>query len=259
MVARSLSGGGPRGPDRSISGRGQVSMRKLIRLSALLLIMMLAIAGTRSSSVLAQDDATAESGSAFDDLTQLEGLEEAVGRTYSFDYEALMANASPEDFENFEYPEGIQYLSAIVLKFDSDDNAKAALDLAAEELPNAAGDDIELTEIEVDGFNDDTLALGATEEDEELGPTATTAIITQEDEYLYLTIGVASGEGQDATETVSELAKQVIDGDTGGDATFNEDGTSEGGLWDKFPDAGSELVEGLVATDEQIFPEPEGE
>jgi hypothetical protein len=234
-------------------------MRKLVRLSALLLIMMLAVAGTRSSSVLAQDDATADTESAFDDLTQLEGLEEAVSRDYSFDYETLLANASPEDFENFEYPEGVQYVSAIILKFDNEDHAKAALDLAAEELPNATGGEVELTEIEVDGFNDDTLALGSVTEDEELGTNSTTAIITQEDEYLYLTVGVATGEGQDVTGTVSEVAKKVIDGDTGGDVTFNEDGTSEGGLWDKFPDADDELVEGLIATDSQIFPEPEGE
>lgn len=215
----------------------------------------------RVPGAMAQDEGTPER--TFDDLTQLEGLESAVERDWIVDYEDFFSSmASPDantDFEDIEYPEGIQYLTAIVMRFDGDDNSQAAFNTAQEEISAQPIEGAELEEIEVDGFGDNTLALGATQEDEATGSTSTVVILTQEDEYLYMSIGVSTNE--DINDRVSDIVKHMIDADAGdGEGEFNADGTSEGGLWDKLPAADDELVgEDLVVSDIQIFPEAEEE
>jgi hypothetical protein len=232
-------------------------MRKLLRISALLMVVMLAALATRMPNAMAQEATPDEEAEVFDELTQLEGLESAVSRYYALDYEALMSSASPEASGEFAFPEGIQLLGGAVFKFDNDDNAKAGRDKAGELIGTevAAEGELEFTEVEIDGLNDETIALEATVEEEGLGATHSLVIVTQEDEYLYVAIGVATGAEASATEKTADLVKYMIDADAGdGEGTFNADGTSEGGLWDKFPESDNEIVSGLVPEDEQIFP-----
>lgn len=228
-------------------------MQKLIRISALLLIVMLSIVATRVPNAMAQD----ESEGPLDDPTQLEGLEEAVGRSYSIDYDALFADASPDASGNFDYPDGLQGLFTAVYKFDSDDHAKDALEKARTQIESEGVEGLDLQEVDIDDLNDDTLALTAQADQEGVGTTVTTVVATQEDDYLYVIVGVAVGTDTDLNGIVGDLAKELIDEDAGdGDPTFNEDGTSEGGIWDKFPDSDDDLIKDLIATDEQIFPVP---
>jgi hypothetical protein len=236
-------------------------MRLFTRITALMMILLLAVIGSGASSALAQDDAgTPEEASVFDDLTQLEGLERAVGRDWEVDYEAIMTGmASPDadaDAEDFAMPTGTMYVSAAILQFDGEDNAEAAFDKARDEFESQSMmEGIELEEIDVDGMSDNTVALGATQEDETLGNTNTTVILTQEDEYIYLSIGVAVEDESEGT--VVDIVNHMKDADAGdGDGEFHDDGTSEGGLWDKLPAADDEVVgEGLIATDTQIYPD----
>jgi hypothetical protein len=232
-------------------------MRKLLRISALLMVVMLAALATRMPNAMAQEATPDEEAEVFDQLTELEGLESAVSRYYALDYEALMSSASPAAGEDFAFPEGMQLLGGAVFKFDSDDNAQAGRDKAAELVGSevAAEGELEFTEVEIDDLNDETIALETTVEEEGLGATHSLVVITQEDEYLYVAIGVATGAEASATQTTVDLVKYMIDTDAGdGDGTFNADGTSEGGLWDKFPAADNEIVTGLIPEDEQIFP-----
>ena len=239
-------------------------MQKLIRGSALLMVVLLAVVASRVPVAMAQDDGTTES--AFDDLTQLEGLETAVQRDWSVDYEELLISmASPDantEFTDIEYPDGIQYLGAYVLRFDGDDNAEAAFTIAQEEVSaeSIEGDEFAAyEEIEVDDFGDNTLALGETLEDATMGSTSSVIFLTQEGEYLYLTLAFSINE--DINDQVSEIVRYMVDEDAGdGDGEFNAAGTSEGGLWDKFPDADDELIgQDLIVYDYQLFPVPEEE
>jgi hypothetical protein len=56
---------------------------------------------------------------------------------------------------------------------------------------------------------------------------------------------------------VTEFTSTLIENDGSGEGEFNEDGTSTGGLWDKFPAADDELVEGLIASDEELTQDEE--
>ena len=232
-------------------------MRKLIRISTLLLIAMLSMAGTRIHSAMAQDDGT-DSGSTFEDLTQLEGLENGVSRAYTIDFETIMAEMTPEAADDFAFPEGILSLSVIVLEFDDADNAEAAYDLALEEIPASSDEDVTLEETEIDGLPDDAVAYTAVAEDESLGTTVTTAVVDQQDEYLLISFAISIGEDDASNEQLVDISNYLADEDAGDadDAEFNADGTSEGGLWDKIPAADDELVEGLIASDSVVFPVP---
>ena len=234
-------------------------MRKLIRISTLLLIAMFSLAGTRIESAMAQDDSE-EPTSAFDDLTQLEGLENAVARAYTIDFEAIMAEWTPESADEFAFPEGIISLSVLVLQFESSDDAEAAFDLAQEEIPKS-DEEMALEETELDGLPDDAVAYTAIAEDETFGNTVTSAIVDKQDEYLLVSFALSIGEDDSVTEQLVDISNYLADEDAGDadDAEFNEDGTSEGGLWDKIPAADDDLVEGLIASDSVVFPVPEEE
>jgi hypothetical protein len=192
------------------------------------------------------------------DFSQLEGIEQVVGRNYSMDFEALMA-ASPEAIEDMTYPTGIVTAFAVVAKFDGDDNAEAGWESLREAFGEQAAtmmgtEDAEVTEVDVEDLADN--AAGYTSAVEEDGMTFNVAIlILREGEHAY--VSVVSTGGDDATAPATSLAEAMIDADAGdGEGEANEDGVYSGGLWDKFPPEGDESVEGLIiATDEVIYPE----
>jgi|GEM_PF-2501549 len=239
-------------------------MRNITRLAALLTMMLFALLATGAPAAVAQDEATPpESGSksnVFDDLGQLEGLHTVIARDFSVDYEAIYSSmATPEVDEEFidpELPQGLQYMGAAIFHFENDDNASNAYDLLTEDLTEqSAANGIDYEEIEVEDFGDNTIALKAEEGDETYGTTTLVVIITQQDEYLYLGTGTALED--DPTDSVTELVSHVKDADAGdGDGEFHADGTSQGGLWDKFPTVDDDLIpEGLIVTDSQLYPE----
>lgn len=226
-------------------------MNKILRLTALMLMVVIAITAVRVPNAVAQE---AES-SAFDDVANLEGLESAVSRSYTLDYEAMYAAATPGDTTEMEMPAGLQVLSLGIYKFDNDDNAKNAMDLAQEELQaEGALGEVEVEEFDADDMNDDSIALSGVSEEEGIGPAQTSVLVTQEGQYIYFSVGLASGDGADSQTPVVDSVKYMKDTDEGGDVAFNEDGTSTGGIWEKFIKADNEQVAGLIAFDQQVFP-----
>ena len=225
---------------------------------ALLLMAAISIVAVQAPGAAAQEE---EAESAFDDLASLEGIEYAVSRSYTIDYASLFSTASPESMDDSSLPEGLFMVNAAVYRFDSDDNAKKAMELAGSEITEQGFGDIELEEIEVDDLNDETIAYTGTTDEEELGEVVNTFIMTQEDEYLYLSLGMTIGTEADGVKPVEDVVKYMMDEDAGNDdeVEFKEDGTSKGGIWDKLPAADNEIVAGLMATDQQLFPEPEGQ
>ena len=194
------------------------------------------------------------------DFSQLEGVEQVVGRTYSIDFAALMP-ASPEAIEDMAYPTGIVTAFAVVAKFDGDDNAEAGWETLREAFGEQAAtmigtEDAEVTEVEVEDLADNAAGYAATVEED--GTTFNvTILLLREGEYAYVS-AVTTG-GDDATEPATGLAEAMIDADAGdGEGEANEDGEYSGGLWDKIPEEGADAVEGLIiATDERIYPETE--
>lgn len=229
-------------------------MNRLLRLTALMLMVVVAIAAVRIPSAVAQESPET---SAFDDVTNLEGLESATSRSYTLDYETLFS--TPANMESAEMPEGLQVLSLGIYKFDNDDNAKSAMDLAREELEAEGALGVEnVEEFDADDMNDDSIALNGSSEEEGVGPTKTTALVTQEGQYIYFAVSLASGEESDSQTPAVDAVKYMKDTDEGGDVAFNEDGTSTGGTWEKFIKSDNEQVAGLIAFDQQIFPVEEG-
>lgn len=80
------------------------------------------------------------------------------------------------------------------------------------------------------------------------------AIVAQKDNYMYFTVLVSKDSNvQDVTVN---FTKALIDNKASeGKGEFKKDGTSSGGLWDKFPKAGDEVLQGVKPiNDMQIKP-----
>jgi len=85
--------------------------------------------------------------------------------------------------------------------------------------------------------------------------TETIITLVQADTYLYFV--VAAGGGEDIQAIAVDFTNGLIERDGSGAGEFNEDGTSTGGLWDKYPVADDELVSDLLPFDQMLFPVPE--
>jgi len=231
----------------------------MTKLSALMGIMLLALTiGESPAAAAAQDVGGTE---AFNFGT-LEGIQEAISRTYTVDFTAMVdAIGTPgPNGEVGELPEltGVISLQGTVGRFDNDDNAAAAIDTIDAELKGSLegrADAPELTELEVD-LGDTSRGYMASQEFE--GQQANlVVIIAQQDEFVYVTIGAVIDA--DAQAVTTDLTRAMIDNEDGDDEpTFNEDGTSTGGLWEKFPKTDDELVAELTAFDAQVYPDPDG-
>lgn len=227
-------------------------MRMVTRASALL-VMLLAVllALTVGRSGVAAQDMTA----APLEFRELDGAQAAVSRTYTADFSGLIGTPSSTG----EVPEltGVVSLVAVIGQFDSSDNAEAALERIDEES-QAGLEEVEgapeLQEAEVD-LGDASRAYTGAQEIE--GQTLNLSMImVQQDEFVYFVVTGAFDD--EAQPLATEFTQTLIDTEAGdGEPRVNADGTSTGGLWDKFPQADDELVTGLTALDEQVYPEVE--
>lgn len=209
---------------------------------------------------LAQDE---EPGT-LDDFSQFEGIESAVARTWSVDFEAMFS-ITPEAGEEDPFADmtGVFFLYGMAAEFDSDDNAEAAFEgiseVDDEELLGDMledGGEAQINREELDDLGDEGLAIDVAVEGED--GAAYRMNIVRDDEYLLVTMAVSMTE--DGNESAENLMDYMVnEGEPGGDEEFEEDGGSTGGLWDLFP-AGDEDYEGLVpAGDQVVYPVPEDE
>lgn len=232
-------------------------MRTMMRLSALLAVLMLTLTLGRSGATTtfaAQDPAMA----APFEFGELEGAQQAVSRTYTFDVSAMLDRIGTPgaNGELGDVPElsGVISLAGVIGQFDSRDNAAAAVDrVDADTKASLEGqpDAPKLEDAQVD-LGQASRAYTSTQEIE--GQTLNLSVlIIQQDEFLYFVVGgVIDADAQSLVTTFTQALIANKAGD--GEPRVKGDGASTGGLWDKFPKAGDELVVNLVAFDEQLYP-----
>lgn len=232
-------------------------------LGAVTLLAMLAFGPSASALAQATPEAS-PAGSEFD-LTALPGLHKGVARLYSNPIASTQVEPGATPADVVATPEatpdyaswGVVTLSAIILEFDSPERAAANLDTvnAALTSPASTGG-IELTEIAVDEFPGPAKAYSASV-DQGPGLTMHQVLLTAQDgPYIYQVIAIALSSNEDAQGAAVNVVKAMIAAPAGeGDGTFNRDGTSSGGIWDKFPVAGDPVLQGMkVELDDQLNP-----
>jgi molybdopterin biosynthesis enzyme MoaB len=224
-------------------------MRSPLKLTALLALVLFAFSLVGGTGVGAQDD--------MEDSLQpsdLEGIEYGVSRSWTMDYEAMMADTTPS--ADMAMPEGVLFIGGMVLEFDDDGNAEAGFDSFMDELETedlATSDEATVEEWDIE-LGNQSASYSSIEEVEGVESEVVVSVV-QEDNYLYIVS--AAGSGEDMKDTTTSLMETMIDNDGSGEGEYNEDGTSSGGLWGKLPAADDEAVAGLIAFDEMIYPEPE--
>jgi len=223
-------------------------------------VMFAMIAGlTVRGEVAAQE--TPETDPAFD-YASVDGLTDVVSRTYSGDLSSLYGDV---DLASGATPDvsalGTFSISSVIFRFEDDGKAEAGFGTITDFLTEAlqSGDEEvgELNEVEVDGFGDNTRARSGTID---IAGMATTvfAMATQDGEYVYYTAVVSFAGEESAQDAGAAFTTVVKDRDAGdGAVDLRGDGTSSGGLFDKYPEADDEVVANLTADyDEQLYPEP---
>jgi hypothetical protein len=222
-------------------------MRFRTKLSALLAVLLFAFTFLGGTGVGAQDDMEGEL-----EIGDLEGIQYGVARTYTVDYSALMEDMSTPGAE-LEMPSGLISMSAMVIEFDNSDNAEAAIDQVTEDIGSEEMGLEGVEEIDLD-LGDNSTSFAGVEEYDGIESDLVVTVV-QKDNYAYL-VYAASSE-IDLQETVKEFTNTLIDNDGSGEGEFSEDGTSTGGLWDKFPGSDNEIISGLTAFDMVLYPETE--
>ncbi len=218
-------------------------MRMLRTIGPALIALVLLM--TVAPAVAAQDD---------DIFGDLDGIQKAYGRTFAAEGSGG-ASVPGTDVATEEASTGWMNLTAFVLEFDSEDNAKAASEKAIEASRAETEDEgIELEDVELD-LDVDHVAKRATI-DEDGFKSSVIQVFAQKDNYLYLVIGMTGGD--DPVEVVTSVLDTMVNTDAADDdETFQEDGTSTGGLWAKLPvaeDITSQLEGLTMVYDEVLYP-----
>lgn len=177
----------------------------------------------------------------------LGGLIEGVSRQYTADPELVPA----------ENPDRFSLITANIFRFDTAEHAEATWqslrDNAAQQmqLPAEAGiGEIEIKEEELENLGDRAHVVWLSANPEENVTGYFRAVYVQDGDLLYLITAI--GGNEDATLRADDLARAIAEREAGaGPATFNPDGTSTGGLWDKFLDADSEVLDDLVSFEDE--------
>lgn len=214
----------------------------------MLLLGFTVVGGT---GVGAQDGMEAE-GPQVEDL---EGIQNGVARYYTMDYTAMMESMSTPGAE-MTMPEGIVTLGGMILEFDDDGHAEDAMNTLNDQVNSEDGgmfgEGTEAEDVDLDLGDNSKSYKGSEDIDGQAMDFVVT--IVQKDNYLYFVI--TGGSNIDAEQVTKDFANTLIDNDGSGEGEFKEDGTSTGGLWDKFPGADDEQIAGLLPSDQVLFPVP---
>lgn len=197
--------------------------------------------------------ASAQEASPIAPIEETGGLESTVSRSWSIDY----ANASPE--ASAELPE-LQMVIAMVMRYETPEQAAAALDLYMSDMADQMETDQYLKEfelVELDDIGDRATTVSTTVVESE-GSWYSRVSSAQEGQYLY-TLMVIGGNADRVASADTLLAEMVNDVDPGeGEGTFAADGTSTGGPWDVLPTSDHPALAGLISYgDAVLFPEPD--
>jgi len=177
-----------------------------------------------------------------------EGLTAVVARSYGV--------PDAETGEPHEVPAAYVELAA----YDSPTNAGTGFGVAGTaQLAELGLDDAGLAETAPDVTADAAVAQAGEVEAEGV-QYSVAVVVAQAGPYVVTVVFVAGGD-EDALTPAGELAQAVLDAAAGdGEESFNADGLSTGGVWDKLPAAGADVPRGLEPLgDEVYFPEPESD
>ncbi|MBA3274433.1 MAG: hypothetical protein H0T72_01470 [Chloroflexia bacterium] len=190
-------------------------------------------------------------------IDEFEGIEAAVDRTWGQDIEGMLAatpDLQPEDFQG-----GVTVLNAMVLRFDSEENALAAYDtfqsgIGSQLLEMAQGGTPTVSDEPISDLGDvaSAVTLTTTTPEQE---TYLRFVLAQEGQYVFLTYALATTS--DEATIADDLAAYVVnDGEEQGDeAIYVAEGASTGGLWGFMPSDDTVLLRGLVPiSDQTLYP-----
>lgn len=226
-------------------------MRLTMKLSGLLTILLVAFSLLGAHGAGAQDISTP---AATLNLGELDGIQNGVIRSYSIDYTAMMQNMSTPG-ANMQMPSGLFVLLGGVIEFDSADHAKSAFDKVKADPSLAADVGAGGTSEAWDsGLGDQSVGYKTTDTSSGMTTNSVTAVF-QKDNYIYVTTAI--GVNTDVEQSAKDLGQQLLNNDGSGAGDFKSDGTSTGGLWDKFPKADDALIANLITSDQILYPEPE--
>jgi len=223
-------------------------------------VTTLAVATTFALGItpaLAQD--TSESTS-LGDFSEMDGIEEAVSRTWTIDMEAMLTNTPEDGADPLAGLSGTFVVFGAVAKFDDEDSAKDAFHqfstASEEDLDLTGSEDAKIERGDVDDLGDEAYRYEVTSESD---GTDSVIELAREDNVLLVGVSVSMGEASDDANPAHDLVEYMVeDGDEGGTAEFNDDGSSTGGLWNYFPDDDFDAVADLIpGGDEQIYPTDE--
>lgn len=216
-------------------------MKKLLLTLSLLLSMGLSVSAVAAQTpgVEAPDFDDTEIGA------DIEGLQSIYDRTFSVDFEAMMA--SPDaDLENLDMSAMMSMISIQGMTFDSDDNAQDYLDMMRDEVNAEMVEsedtyDFEITDLE--GFDVDGLTITMDMADLEIGATVHFFV----DGNHVFQVMVMDSDLEATGSLASEVTQFILDADVENDEViFNMDGTSTGGVFDRMPTADDEIVGDLT-------------
>jgi hypothetical protein len=164
-----------------------------------------------------------------------DGVETVVARTYE----------RAEEF--FAYVE--------IAEFDDPARAEAVFAQAGPAQVTALGlDELGLEEGTADVPGDAAVSWAA-EVDGEGGTRAVTVILARSGPYI-VTVVVVADAGQDVAAFATDLTRAILEAEPGaGEARYVSWGMSTGGVWDKLPLTGDEILRGMVSEgDHQLHP-----
>lgn len=185
---------------------------------------------------------------------EIEGAEVAYSRLYSVDFMALMED--PDVDLEADMSAMMRSMSIQGIQFDNEDNAKAyvedniaAIDEAMESDPETM-EGIEVSELE--GFDVDGIVISMDMPD--VGIAVSMVLFVDGDQVFQISATEANVET--ARATAESLVEYVLENDVQDEeVTFNEDGTSTGGVFDRMPAADHELVGDLTSvSDMELMP-----
>jgi hypothetical protein len=149
---------------------------------------------------------------------------------------------------------GAVFLSIGVFEFDSPESATTAFDSLALYAVEVSSSDPQFaggSRIELDGVGDQSVHATAVQERDGI-PFSYLLTAVRSDRYVYLIQGTLVR--LDATAEVQRMLTPLIENPTGGPETFDPNGNSTGGLWDKYIGVDPVLIEGSEIFDVVIFP-----
>ncbi len=219
----------------------------MVKTFTLVLALLLTL-GLSVQSVAAQFDSDATEL----DPKDVPGLIAGYSRTYAPDIEALMATPSADLLDLSAYMRNVSIMTYV---FESDDTASDFFDMMKDQMtdelsapsPELGQSEMsEVTEIDKD-------AMQVTVDMGDLGVGLTILMFIDGDTVFAIMAMDATVD--DATAMAIDIANYLIDTEVQDDeVTFNEDGTSTGGVFDRMPASGDEIVGGLqVESDSDLF------